>query len=387
MREAVENHLKQGDMHAAHAAVERWLAQAGERLLPLQYQGLVRLWLGEAVLAEESFREALALSPTLARNQANLGISLLAQGKYAEGLPLYEARYGGIAAHDSVSFAGFDPVRQWRGEALNGRRILLVREQGLGDQIQFIRFAMQLRARGAARVLVTVAATLKPLMEHIPELDVVTDGELAAEDYDCWAPLLSLPLLLDVRAPELPPRLPYLVVSETRSLQWRRTLGEWTGTKPRVGFVWAGSAGNSVDVRRSIPTPEIIKLLSARGGMAALSLQLGAPGMEMLDVQCQAGMIPLLDMLRDMADTAAIIQHLDLVISVDTSVAHLAGALGKPVWLLLPRGADWRWGLQGEQTPWYPTMRLFRQSQAGDWQEVLVRVADALAQFAKEAAC
>jgi ADP-heptose:LPS heptosyltransferase len=169
-----------------------------------------------------------------------------------------------------------------------------------------------------------------------------------------------------------------LHVAESKRQQWRQQISSWAGSKPTLGVVWAGSPGNSVDARRSLSATDMLAMLSERGDTVALSLQMGAPGMAQLAEQCAAGIIPLLDLLKDFSDTAAIIERLDLVISVDTAVAHLAGALGKPVWLLLPAGPDWRWGLLDERTDWYPSMRIFRQPQAGDWQSVIDAVKHAL---------
>jgi hypothetical protein len=346
--------------------------------LAQQYQGLTRLYCGDTSGAETSFRQALALDPDLPRNRANLGIALMAQGRYAEGLPLYESRYAAnIIAHDRVSFPGLAPERQWHGEPLAGRRLLLVREQGYGDQIQFIRFAQQLHALGAGRVLAWVAPGLAALFSSAAGLDAVTEDAPSIDDYDLWCPLLSLPLLLGITAPQAPDTLPYLQ-APARSAHWRQQIAGWAQGRPTVGVVWAGSPGNSVDARRSLPTALMLEMLAARNGRIAVSLQMAPTGMDQLETQCRAGIIPLLDMLNDFSDTAAVIEQLDLVISADTAVAHLAGALGKPVWLLLPAGPDWRWGQGGESTAWYPTMRIFRQPAPGDWQSVIGEVQVAL---------
>jgi tetratricopeptide (TPR) repeat protein len=378
MQAQVDQLLRQGDVLQARLCVDQWLEAEPARLLALQYQGLIRLYCGDAAGAETSFRQALALAPDLPRNQANLGIALMAQGRYTEGLPLYEARYAGsIAAHDRVSFPGLAAEHQWHGEPLAGRRLLLVREQGYGDQIQFIRFAPQLHARGASRVLAWVAPGLAALLNSAPGLDAVTEGTPSTDDYDLWCPLLSLPLLLGIAAPQTPDALPYLQ-APVRTAHWRQQIAGWAQGRPTVGVVWAGSPGNSVDARRSLPTALMLEMLAARNGRVALSLQLAPTGMDQLETQCRAGIIPLLDMLSDFSDTAAVIEQLDLVISVDTAVAHLAGALGKPVWLLLPAGPDWRWGQRGDSTPWYPSMRIFRQPVAGDWRSVVEAVGQAL---------
>lgn len=374
----VEALLKQGLATEANAQVDAWLAHEPGLLLALQYQGLARLYCGDARGAEASFRQSLAIAPGLPRNHANLGIALMAQGRYAEGLPLYEARYASnMVAHDRVSFAGLTAQRQWHGEPLAGRRLLLVREQGYGDQIQFIRFAARLHALGASRVLAWVSPGLAALLSSVRGVDAISEGEPDADDYDLWCPLLSLPLLLGIDAPQSPDDIPYLH-APARTAHWQTQIASWAQGRSTVGVVWAGSPGNSVDARRSLPTACMLEMLGARNGRVAMSLQLAPLGMDQLEQQCRNGIIPLLDMLNDFADTAAVIEQLDLVISVDTAVAHLAGALGKPVWLLLPAGPDWRWGLQGGGTAWYPSMRIFRQPVPGDWQSVIGSVKQAL---------
>ncbi len=379
----IEALLADGRLEEARTHAEAWLAREPEALLGWQLLGNLRLFLSEPEGAEAAYRRALELDPLLARNRANLAMALLAQGRYREAWPLYEARFDPtLAAHDRVGFAGLPDATRWQGEALAGRRILLVREQGFGDQIQFMRLASRLRARGAANILLLAAPPLCGLDYGPCGIDAVTPTLPPPGDHDCWSPLLSLPLYLDLDAPAPPPALPYLRAPADCRALWRRQIDAWAGGNASFGLVWAGSPGNAVDGRRSLPLDAVLRLLEARGRAVPFSLQLGAPGMERLAEQCARGLVPLLDMLRDFTDTAAAIERLDLVITVDTAVAHLAGALGRPVWLLLPKGADWRWGQQGETTPWYPGARLFRQRTAGDWDEVMARVATALKEWA-----
>ncbi|GAB4061870.1 glycosyltransferase family 9 protein [Uliginosibacterium sediminicola] len=366
--------LQQVQLDAALDLLNEWLQREPQSTLALQYQGLTRLWLGDAVAAEASFRAALALDPTLPRNQANLGISLLAQQRYAEGLPLYEAR----DQVDGPRFPGLTAQRRWQGEALAGRRLLLVREQGFGDQIQFIRFAAELKALSAGAVIASVSPGLGSLLASAPGVDALSEGDIPSEAYDLWCPLMSLPCLLGIAAPPAPARLPYLHAPAAQHQHWQQRIDAWAGDKPRIGVVWAGSAQSAIDTRRTLPAALMLEILHARGQAVAFSLQLGDAALTLIDQQIAAGLIPLFDLLQDFADTAAVIEQLDLVISVDTAVAHLAAALGKPVWLLLPVGADWRWGQSGEQTPWYPSMRIFRQTQYGNWRDVALSVAGEL---------
>lgn len=375
--------MAQGDVQQAHNLAQTWLATHADDVLAWQILGNASLYLADPVAAEAAYRNALQHQPDLARNRANLAIALLAQGRYAEAWPLYEARFDpSLHAHDKVQFGTLPIAQRWQGEALTGKRILVVREQGFGDQIQFIRLAPQLKQMGAAQVRLWAAQPLADLMQRAAGVDAVEVTQPADHTYDLWVALMSLPMHLGVSAPQSAPNLSYLSATTQHQQQWQKQLAAWTQGKLSFGLVWAGSPGNSVDVRRSLPIEAVFDLLSARGNAIPISLQLGTPGMERLYEQCAQGLIPLLDLLRDFSDTAAAMASLNLVITVDTAVAHLAGACGRPVWLLLPKGADWRWGQHGNTTPWYPSMRIFRQQHAGDWQTVLAEVKAALQQWA-----
>lgn len=359
----------------ARQLAEEWALAQPNDVLAMQYEVMTRLFDGDAAAAEQSCYKALALAPDLPRNQANLGITLLSQGSYKKGLALYEQRYAqDLHAQDKVHLHGVLPEKQWHGEPLLGKRILMVGEQGFGDHIQFIRFACELHNLGASSVYAQVRTELVNLLSTVPGIDQVTSDLPNQDDYDVWCPMLSLPFLLQLSAPRAPLHSPYIFSFAELQLRWSQQLLQWFPNKPVIGIVWAGNPGNSVDGRRSLSTAAMLKIVQTKGNAAAVSLQKGDAALEMLDIQCSKGMIPLLDMLNLFCDTAAVIANLDLVISVDTAVAHLAGAMGKEVWLLLPKGPDWRWGLQGNSTPWYPTMRLYRQTIAGNWDDVLSEV-------------
>lgn len=363
-------------------AASAWTHSEPERVLAWQYLGNVQLWLGNPVAAEASFRRALEGAPELGRNQANLALALLAQERYLEAWPFYEARYAvGLSAPDKVRFP-FAAERQWRGGSLRGKRLLLVREQGLGDEIQFIRLAQTLRSQGMADLSLLTVPALAGLMRSAPGIDRVLTTLPQERDYDLWTPLLSLPLQLQLAAPAPAAQQPYLRAPAGRAHHWQSQLTAWSGTRRRMGIVWAGNPGNAVDRRRSLPLDHVFALLAERGDAMPLSLQLGAAGSERLEEQVRRGLVPLLDLLTDFSETAAVIESLDLVITVDTAVAHLAGALGKPVWIVLPVGADWRWGQHAARTPWYPSARLFRQRRAGSWHEVVDELSTALNQWA-----
>lgn len=362
----------------ALAAAKAWCSAEPASVLAWQYCGNAELWLGRPDGAEACYRRALSLAPGEPRSEANLALALLGQGRFAEAWPRYETRYDPrLVAHDQVRFA-LPPARQWQGEPLAGRRLLLVREQGFGDLIQFIRYAAALKAHGAGEVVLWAPSPLAGLAATAPGVDRVITTEPPATDYDLWTPLLSLPLRLASDAPLAPPALPYLQADPARCAHWRGQLDAWAAGKRRIGLAWAGSAGNAINVLRSLPIAHVLQLLERRPPSLAVSLQLGEPGMQELATQCQRGMVPLLDLLTDFGETAAVMHNLDLIITVDTAVAHLAGALGRPTWVLLPVAADWRWRLQDGVNPWYPTLRHFRQTTPGDWAPVIDEVVAAL---------
>lgn len=369
------NHLVEAKLLA-----EQWVASANqEPLLALQYAGMTQLYCGDAMAAEKSFRSALEIAPHLPRNMANLGITFMLQGNFQAGLPLYEARYAAqLHSNEKVSFANWDSNRQWRGESLLGKHLVLVGEQGYGDHFHFIRFAAELHALGAAYIAIHARPELINILSSAPHVDAVVSTPPEDDAFDFWCPLLSIPLWLQLRQPQPPINLPYLSVNENRAHIWQQEICRWAPNKYKIGIVWAGSPGNSIDSRRSLSTEQMLTLVKDCKFATFFSLQLGNAGMDSLVDQCSHGMIPLLDLITDFSETAAAILSMDLVISVDTAVAHLAGALGKPTWLLLPAGPDWRWGQHQNNTAWYPSMRIFRQSTPGDWSSVLKNVAKEL---------
>jgi hypothetical protein len=266
---------------------------------------------------------------------------------------------------------------------LEGRTILLHAEQGFGDVIQFIRYLPLVEQRGG-RIIVECQAELQRLFQTTAErCQIVIRGQpLPAFDLHC--PLLSLPRAFGTALANIPGTEPYLQADAEQVGRWQRRLGEFD-SMVKVGLAWAGSPTHKKDRNRSMKLARLAPLGQAPG-VRFFSLQKGAtaaqaktppPGMDLVDWT---------EELKDFADTAALIANLDLVIAVDTAVVHLAGAMGKPVWTLLPFVPDWRWLLEREDSPWYPTMRLFRQNSWGDWDSVITRVADALSQWVKNRA-
>jgi Flp pilus assembly protein TadD len=316
---------------------------------------LIRAGQGRFGEAMECSARAIAIKPDYAEAHYNLGMLHLLLGDMERGWREYQWRPTRKAPTGR-------PI--WRGENLRGRTIGLFSEQGFGDTVQFARYVPMLEERGA-RVWLMCRRELARLLE--PMIAVVRPGE-ALPEHDFCCPLLDLPGIFGTTLRDIPPPVAYLKTQTDRE----------RSEKPRVGLVWAGSPGHRDDARRSmrferlrpivvVPDIEWVNLQVGPAAQQAEGSTLVGPGMA----------------LRDFADTRAVIETLDLLIAVDTAVVHLAGAMGKPVWTLLPFVPDWRWMLEREDSPWYPTMRLFRQAYNGDWDSVIRRVVDALSLWIK----
>jgi Flp pilus assembly protein TadD len=322
---------------------------------------------GKLAEATAQLQEALRLEPDYAEAHKNLALVWLQHGDYERGWPEYEWRWR------CKEFVPPNyPQPRWDGSALQGRTVLLHTEQGLGDTIQFIRYAPLVQRRGG-RVMVAAQPALVSLLSRCAGVDQVTARDEALPSFDVYVPLLSLPALFSTTLNTVPAEVPYLAADKGRVAHWRRELAALSGLK--VGIAWQGSRGYRGDRERSTRLASF-EPLARLPGVKLVSLQKGA-GSE----QLAAAPFPVTDVgerLDDFADTAAAVQALDLVITVDTAVAHLAGALGVPVWVVLPLAPDWRWLLGCEDSRWYPTMRLFRQTEWGRWEPVFARVAEAL---------
>ena len=261
----------------------------------------------------------------------------------------------------------------WLGDApLSGKTILLHAEQGFGDTIQFIRYAPLLAGRGA-KVICEVQGELRSLLSQFEDIDVIAEGGPLPR-YELHCPLLSLPLAFATKPGTIPATVPYLAAPAERLAHWRDRLPQ---SGLRAGFVWSGSSSHKNDLNRSIPLARLAALFKDPP-LRCFSLQT-----ELRDTDAEAmrglpNLVHLGGEIRDFADTAAVISLFDVVISVDTAVAHLAGALGKPVLILLPHAADFRWMRNRDDTPWYPTAKLLRQPAFGDWDSVIARLSDEL---------
>jgi tetratricopeptide (TPR) repeat protein len=330
--------------------------------------------------AEAAYRRALAFKPDYAEARFSLSILLLALQRYDEAWPLHESRYAPERKEVNVNVPSLS-YPQWQGESLLGKSLVIWPEQGFGDYIQFVRYASLLKARGVSRLTLVCSPPLSVLLATVEGVDaVVTDMEqLPPHDY--WSFLMSLPLYCATTADNIPVApMPYVHALPSRVAQWCERLPA-TGLK--VGLVWKGSSGHKNDSNRSLPGLASLLPLWSVPGVTFISLQKGQGEDEASQPPTGQPIAALGAQMQDFADSAAIVSQLDLVICVDTAIAHVAGALGKPCWVLLPAmGTDWRWLLDRTDSPWYPSVRLFRQTNLEDWSETVDEVASALKTWA-----
>jgi tetratricopeptide (TPR) repeat protein len=361
-----------GRLQEAQAALERACALRPNSSDARLNLGLALERQGDTARALDCFRQALALDPNSPEAHLNYGMALLRDGHLEEGWPEYEWR---SRCERTRNRPRGKP--RWQGEPIAGRTILLGEEQGLGDSLQFVRYARLVKDCGA-RVIVECRSELASLLASCPGVDAVVDPDAPLPDYDFYLPLPSLPGLFTLRVEDIPAGVPYLFPDPALVERWSRELA---GEEVRVGITWQGNPEFRFDRLRSIPLERYAALLEVPG-VRFYSLQMGS-GREQLPGFAGGKIIDLSDRIRDFQDTAAIMRNLDLVIVSDSSPAHLAGALGIPTWITLSRVADWRWMLDREDNPWYPTMRLFRQRQPGGWGEVFQRIARDLQALAR----
>jgi len=410
-----------GQYEAALESHEQALALRPDYLQALNNAGVALDALDRTDEALARFDAALTLDPGFAEAEYNSALALLRAGRWLEGWRRHEARW----RRKGEPGPTYPDATLWLGgaddQALEGRTILLHAEQGLGDTLQFCRYVPAVKALGA-RVILEVQPPLRTLLAGLQGVDQIIGVGEPVPPFDRHTPLLSLPLALSPPTSSAHPResgdpgfsrlagsegvlrsfrsrpdskacvpafagmsgdegfssAPYLGADPARAAFWRTHLPPPEG--PRIGLVWAGNAAHGNDHNRSLPANALAPLIAAgqRLGAQMISLQKEVRADDLPWLEQTPDVLRVEHLLIDFADTAALIATCDLVISVDTSVAHLAGALGRPLWLLLPKPCDWRWMSNREDTPWYPGARLFRQAEPGDWAEVLDRVAQAL---------
>jgi tetratricopeptide (TPR) repeat protein len=363
--------------HAQHRLEEA--ACCYQRALDLQpnhasaHYNLGNAWqeLDKLELAEASYRQALRYKPDHAKAHCNLGTVHLLRGEFELGWQEYEWRF---RCPDFATRSFQQPA--WDGTALHGRTILLYAEQGIGDTLQFARYAPLVKER-VGIVLLECQAELVPVLEGWAGVDHVFAQGAELPQFDNQAALLSLPRLLQTRLATVPAPLPRFAANGERIEHWRRELADLSGFK--VGICWQGNPSHRRDWQRSVALKQFAPLARVRG-VRLLSMQKGAGAEQLGTHGTDLKIVDLGNRLASWADTAAVLTQLDLLVSVDTAVVHLAGALGRPAWVALPNAPDWRWLLGREDSPWYPSLRLFRLEHPGGWEPVFKRMANTLEQ-------
>lgn len=327
-----------------------------------------------------AYERAINLQPDDPQIEWNLALSLLLKGDYERGWRAYESRWK-TSDYSERNYQFIQP--RWDGKPLDGRTILVRFEQGFGDMIQFVRFIPQIAQHGGHVIALGPPALRRLLSGQCGIGQYINFGE-ALPPFDCYALLLSLPGLFHVSPADVSIQNSYLKADPAMIEQWRTRVGP-AGERLRVGLVWAGNPKYRNDRNRSLPLRAIAEHLSESGAQF-FSLQKDADPASSATDAAQFQMVDWTSQIEDFADTAALISNLDLVIACDTSVAHLAGALGKPVWILLPHAPDWRWMLGRHDSIWYPSARLFRQTAPGDWSTPLEELARELSDLVRQRA-
>jgi Flp pilus assembly protein TadD len=363
-----------GELDAAATLIRQALGLRPDWPAAIDNLGTTLLRQGRHEEALAAFERALELSGDYAEAHRNRAMLRLARGDFERGWPEYEWRWR-CRGRPTPSFR----QPRWQGEDLAGRTILLHAEQGLGDTLQFLRYAPLVGRRGG-RVLVVCPQPLVRLAALCPCVERVLPAGSALPGFDVQASLLSLPMILGTTLATIPASLPYLSAPPEAIERWGQALGPRPEATLRVGIAWQGNPRHRSDRYRSFPLAKLAPLARV-AGVELISLQTGS-GTDQLDDL--AGRLRITAFgpagagLGDFLDTAALVRNLDLVVTPDTVVAHLAGGLGVPTWVALPHVAEWRWLLDRDDSPWYPSMRLFRQARAGDWDGVFERMAASL---------
>jgi len=331
--------------------------------------------IGEPEAAIPFLQRSIQLAPGAATPNFNLAVAYLLTGDYARGWSQYEHRWN--FEHLAGTLPKFSQPR-WTGQDLREKTILVMQEQGLGDTIQFIRFVFGLHNAGA-QVILQTNDNLAPLFAGSPVIDKIIDVKHTPENFDYWTPIMSIPGIMGVTLQNLPHQLQYLAARQDLVQQWQTLLGP--KKRLRVGVCWSGRPDSWINRHKGMPFDVMLDLIKRNPAVEWINLQ----------VECSADQAKILQehgvqnfqgQIRNFADTAALIHHMDVVISVDTAIAHLSGALGRPTWIPLNwYGTDWRWLLKRDDSPWYPSARLFRQPKLGDWNSVVEKLHQYLSWF------
>ena len=366
---------RMGRLDEAMASYDRALALRPDQPIAHNGRGLGLCAQGRYDEAVAAFTRAVEIKPDYAEAHFHRALVLLLTGRFAEGWEEYEWRWAPAKAR--AARPPFE-LPDWNGEALAGKGIYLYLEQGYGDAIMFVRYAPMVAARGGT-VLFCVRPALKELLKGLPNVQVGVDGDTGPRcDYMC--PLLSLPRVFKTDLASIPADVPYIHAAPERIAKWRPRVPH--DGRLNVGLVWAGGRDFAGDRQRTMGLAPMLPLLG-NPSIRCVSLHAELRENDAALMAQHPEIVHFGAELADFADTAAVIGELDLVISVDSAVAHLAGAMAKPVWILLPFNPDFRWLLGRDDSPWYPTARLFRQPAAGDWASAIARVREALAALAQ----
>jgi tetratricopeptide (TPR) repeat protein len=378
----IEQLIDQGNQHRANREYEKALQCYATAFVidrnsasAFNNYGNVLREMGYPRRAIPFLESAIDLAPTNITAQFNLAVCYLLSGDYARGWPAYETRWN--YEHLAGTMPRWDQPR-WQGEDLQGRTILIVGEQGHGDNLQFVRFADQLRSQGA-QVKLQVTDGLVPLLAAQNRFAWCGGYFNDPGEFDYWIPIMSIPGVLNITLDRLPAPQNYIAADAVRVRAWAQRLGP--KTRMRVGFCWSGRRDSWLNQHKAVPFEDMCSLIQRCPEYQWINLQIDAEPeqearLESLGVSRYPGSV------QSFADTAALMQHLDVVVTVDTAVSHLAAATGRPTWIMLNRySTDWRWLLERSDSPWYPTVRLFRQINYGEWAPVLDQVSKFLGLF------
>lgn len=376
-------HLSQIEQQVQPLLMAGQLAEAEALLRPLLASGTgpLPLWkmLVSAIRPQGHIVETRAIQEMLVATvpgdlseRFNLAETLLLLGQFDRGWREYRHRYG--MPHTQILGRRMQLPR-WEGQPLHGKTLLIHDEQGFGDTFQFLRMVPWARARSGARVVLEVNAETLSLARRSSGFDDIVARSQLPPAFDQHCELMSLPLAMGLQMRDLPGPMPYLSADPERVAHWQRRLADLP--RPLVALVWAGRPTHANDANRSMTLAQLAPL--AQAGVSFVAIQKGPASQQAATPPAGMPVLALSDEIADFEDTAAILSVVDLLISVDSSPVHLAGALGRPVWVMLPLVPDWRWLLERRDTPWYPSVQLFRQSTRGDWAPVVQAMARELA--------
>lgn len=356
---------ERGDIAPAMALVKKFLEAAPDHAIGHFAMGIVNMHAGDYQGSIASYRRAIEIDPKLGDAEWNLALQLLRHGELAEGYRHYEARWHTEA--QSPEARTYDKPLWLGKEPIDGKILHIWHEQGFGDFIQMARYFPLIAARAEMVYVEAHLGVANLTSDSMPANVKILEPFHAPLEYDYHTPLMSLPLAMGTELATVPGKVPYLTVADDYREKWQHILGP--KKKPRIGLAWSGSAGHPNDANRSIPLALLLDVLNLPADIHSLQKELRD-----YDVHDARLLTLHTEEILDFADTAALIEQMDLVISVDTSVAHLAGALGKDLRLLLPRRGDYRWMLKKPTSPWYPTAKLYHQHDDGDWIDTIKRM-------------